>query len=145
MPQPFDGALPSAAGPLRLAGRRVLVVEDESMVAMLIEDVIRDAGAEVIVAPTGKAALEAAERHRIDLAIVDLALPDMPGHQVMAGLRASSPRLPILIETGLSAVHAAALADGAATVLEKPFDPAELIAAIVGLLQVVAPGRALEA
>ena len=49
MPQPFDDALPSAAGPLRLAGRRVLVVEDESIVAMLIEDIIRDAGAEVIV------------------------------------------------------------------------------------------------
>jgi len=59
-----------------LAGRRILVVEDEAMIGMLIEDILKDAGSEVVgPMPRLKPAMEAAANEaRIDAAVLDINL-----------------------------------------------------------------------
>src|SRR5271165_5719890 len=58
---------------------RILVVEDESVVASLLADVLRAAGMQVAVALSGKAGLALAERDVFDVVICDLQMPGMDG------------------------------------------------------------------
>jgi CheY-like chemotaxis protein len=100
--------------------RRVLVVEDEMLVAMLVEDMVRDLGHEVVgPAMTLDAALLLAEGAAVDCAILDMNLgdgtPSTPVALVLAGRH-----IPFLFATGYGAAGANAnFAE--APVLEKPF------------------------
>lgn len=68
-----DGAGPGGAGPDGAAGRRILVVEDEVAISMLLEDMLLDLGFEV-VGPAGRlsAAMKLAEEEALDAAILDV-------------------------------------------------------------------------
>jgi DNA-binding response OmpR family regulator len=59
-----------------LDGRRVLLVEDESLVAMLVEDMLLDLGCEVVVAMRLDKALEHVRTRAFDLAVLDVNLGD---------------------------------------------------------------------
>lgn len=65
---------------------RVLVVEDEPTVAVLIADVVREQGMEVDVFPDGQTALEATQKASYDLAICDVNMPGMDGQDFFAAL-----------------------------------------------------------
>jgi CheY-like chemotaxis protein len=122
-----------------LAGRRVLVVEDEPLIAFMLEDALADAGAAVTTSNAGCGALDEVGRHaaRFDAAVVDLGLPDMDGAEVVARLRAACPSLPLVVATGFDAGRAGRsipAGGGPATVLLKPFDPAVLVATIASLV-----------
>ena len=66
---------------------RVLLVEDDELVAFSLAALLRQKGHRVDVAHTGQAALEAASASRPHLALVDIGLPDMDGYQVAGRLR----------------------------------------------------------
>jgi DNA-binding response OmpR family regulator len=125
------------APPRRLSGWHVLIVEDEAMIAMLLADVLADAGCRVTVVHDGEAALRLAARHRhrvCHAAVVDLILPDISGHGVIAALRAVHPGLPVVVATGLPAAAEEIDASGPTAVLHKPFDLSELVATLAVLL-----------
>lgn len=106
--------------------RRVLVVEDEALVAMLVEDALAEAGYEVIgPAATVAEALALLERERPDAVVLDLNLAGESSTPVADLLAAR--RIPYVIATGYGA---AALPPGheQAAVLAKPYDPTELAA-----------------
>lgn len=113
-----------------LAGRRVLVVEDEFIVAAMLADMLEDEGAEVI-GPIGTQAdaLAVAASEALDVAVLDWNLNGEPGAPVARILRARG--IPFAISTGYGAVEAE-FAD--VPVLNKPYAPARLTACLEGLL-----------
>ncbi|HYZ31283.1 MAG TPA: response regulator [Crenalkalicoccus sp.] len=118
---------------------RVLVAEDEPLAAMVIEEALIERGHEVMLAPDGAAALDLA-RHRVfDILLTDLAMPRLTGFELISRLRADHPRLPVVVMTGFlppgSGQVLFADAEGPLVVLHKPFDIAQLLAA----MQRVAP------
>ena len=121
--------------PAKLTGKRVLVVEDEALVAMLVEDELRDAGAEVLgPAPTVDHALRlieaAAADGGISAAVLDINLGGR--HVAPVADRLAALGVPFLFATGYGARRDVAGHD-AAPVLEKPFDTERLVAAVAAL------------
>lgn len=113
-----------------LAGRRVLVVEDEALVAMLVEDVLLEAGAEVAgPASTAAEALALLAAALPDAAVVDVNLGDHTSEVVTAAL--SSRGVPFLVTTGYGSGAPAA---SPGTILAKPFDPSVLVGRLAALL-----------
>lgn len=106
------------------AARKVLVVEDEALVAMLVEDALLDAGFAVIgPAATIEEAMALLERERPDAVVLDLNLAGETSTPVADWLAARG--IPYVIATGYGATG---LPPGHrdAMVLAKPYDPAEL-------------------
>lgn len=79
--------------------RRVVAVDDEPAVTLLIQRVLESAGYEVRTAASGEEALEVMERFQPDLLIVDKNLPRMNGFEVVTAARARLPNLPVMVIT----------------------------------------------
>ena len=113
------------------AARKILVVEDEALVAMLVEDALLDAGFGVIgPAATVDEALALLERETPDAVVLDLNLAGETSTPV-ADWRAARG-IPYVIATGYGATGLPA-GHKDAMVLAKPYDPAELIGVLDGL------------
>lgn len=111
-----------------LAERRILVVEDEAMIAMLIEDILVSVGARVIgLAATVEEALAAIERERPDAVTLDGNLNDEMSGAVAARLR--ELRVPFLLVTGYVDRTLADAQLASAPRLEKPFTTTTLLRA----------------
>lgn len=112
---------------------RVLVVEDEALVAMTIEEELLEAGA-VVLGPhaTLGDALRRIETESgaIDLAVLDLNLEGVSSLPVAAAL--ARRRIPFVVATGYGADTIPGYAD--APVLGKPFGPMALVRSLAGLL-----------
>jgi two-component system response regulator MprA len=120
--------------------RRILVVDDDPMVATTIQRVLRPEGYDVEVALGGAAALDRAREQRPDLVVLDLMMPGIDGLEVCRQLRASG-NLPILMLTARSgtADRVRGLDTGADDYLVKPFAYAELLARVRALLRRTPP------
>ncbi|WP_324739567.1 response regulator [Pseudomonas veronii] len=80
----------------------ILVVEDDSIVRMLIVDVLEELGFGVLEAEDAKSALEFVENTNkvIDLMMTDVGLPDMNGRDLATQARKLRPQLPVLFASG---------------------------------------------
>jgi DNA-binding response OmpR family regulator len=76
-----------------LQGTNILVVEDEQPVATLIREVLTRLGAEIHIAETGQAALDAMTQNTFDLVLLDVVLPDISGVDILLQIQASKPKL----------------------------------------------------
>jgi CheY-like chemotaxis protein len=121
----------------QLQGRRVLVVEDELMIAMLVEDMLADLGCAVVgPAHTVEAALKVvAEDPSIDAALLDVNLAGQPVFPVADALRAR--RAPMVFSTGYGEAGLRDV-DAGAPVLQKPFRAGDLAKALQNALGIVA-------
>jgi len=123
-----------AVGQAEVHPLRILVAEDEALAAMVIEEVLTDLGHAVTLAADGQAALEVARCGRFDVLITDLAMPRLPGWELIRRLRARQPDLPVVVMTGYlpPSVGTVLFADdsGPLAVLMKPFDISALTAAL---------------
>jgi two-component system KDP operon response regulator KdpE len=110
---------------------RILVVDDEPNIIGTVAPLLRAQGYEVFSAMTGRAGLEAMERDKPDLVVLDLGLPDMEGVDVCVEIRRSSG-VPILVLSarGAEGDKVRALDAGADDYVTKPFGTAELLARI---------------
>ncbi len=79
--------------------RRVLAVDDEPAVTLLISRVLQRAGYDVVTAGSGEEGLELARRSAPDLLIVDKNLPRMSGFDLLKKVRALYPSVPVIIIT----------------------------------------------
>ena len=79
---------------------RVLVVEDEEKVRVLLNDAFGAEGHEVVEATTGAEALKHLDKHEFDLIICDLGLPELSGLHVARWVKEFRPKLPVIIATG---------------------------------------------
>ncbi len=122
-PAADDAATPEAL-PRAEAGERVLVVEDDPAVRMLVLDVLETLGYAVEAAADGRAALPLIDTMtRIDLLITDVGLPGLNGRQVAEIARERHPDLPVLFVTGYAekaAVRGGFLDEGMEMII-KPF------------------------
>ncbi len=85
------------------ASAAILVVEDEFLVRMFAVDVLEDAGFRVLQAGTAAEAIQALQAAAdVRAALVDIGLPDRPGDQLAAEIRALRSDLPIVIASGRS-------------------------------------------
>jgi len=115
---------------------RVLVVEDDDEIAMVLQRSLRLEGYEVRVASDGQVALETATDFVPDLVVLDLGLPKVDGMEVARRLREADD-VPILILTARDAVESRVegLDTGADDYLVKPFERQELLARLRALLR----------
>jgi DNA-binding response OmpR family regulator len=116
--------------------KTVLVVDDEPKIVALARDYLEHAGFAVVTAADGRAALEAAHRHRPDLVVLDLGLPGLDGLDVTRQLRRDSS-LPIVMLTARDdeVDKLVGLELGADDYLTKPFSPRELVARVKAVLR----------
>jgi DNA-binding response OmpR family regulator len=116
---------------------RLLVVEDEEAIARGLEVNLGLKGYEVQVVGDGEAALAAARDDGFDLILLDVRLPGIDGFEVCQRLRAENDFTPILMLTARSQPDDVifGLKLGADDYVVKPFDLAELLARIEGLLR----------
>ncbi|MEJ3405905.1 response regulator transcription factor [Rathayibacter sp. YIM 133350] len=114
---------------------RVLVVEDEPEMGMLLARGLRAEGYEVDVADNGIDALTLARENEPHLALLDVMLPGMSGFELCRHLKAASPALGIMLVTARDAVddRVRGLDAGADDYLIKPFAFAELAARLRAL------------
>ena len=116
---------------------RVLLVEDDVAIAAPLARALEREGHEVQLAQLGQEAIDSMRKGKQDLLILDLGLPDIDGLEVCRTIRASDPRLPILILTarGSEMDVVVGLEMGADDYVSKPFRAKELMARIRSLLR----------
>jgi DNA-binding response OmpR family regulator len=130
MPQPPLTPLPE---------RPILVVDDDAKIVRLVRTYLERDGFSVVSAADGPAALDAIERHRPALVVLDLMLPELDGRAVVRAVRrddeASATPILIISARGSTLDRIAGLEDGADDYLPKPFSPAELVLRVKSILR----------
>jgi len=113
---------------------KLLAVEDEPLVRILIVDALESAGHTVIEAADGDAALQIVMKTPdIDLVVTDVRIPRMDGFSLALAARRLRPDLKTVFITGYSgAAVPAELAPS--TIMQKPFDPDDLVVMVAKLL-----------
>lgn len=114
----------------------ILVVDDEPEIANLVGVYLTSEGFSVTKCHCAKEALQAAEKERFQLAVLDVMLPDLSGFQLCATLREkyAFPILMLTAKTGdMDKING--LAIGADDYLTKPFNPLELVARVKAQLR----------
>ncbi|HEV2874025.1 MAG TPA: response regulator transcription factor [Thermoleophilaceae bacterium] len=111
---------------------RILIAEDEPRLASFLEKGLRAQGFTTTVVSDGATASAMAQDEEFDLLVLDLGLPGKPGAEVLADLRLSGQRMPVLILTARDDLDStvAGLEGGADDYVTKPFKFEELLARI---------------
>lgn len=117
-------------------GKKVLVLEDEANIRSFIVINLKRAGYETVEAGTGQEALDQLRRNPdVNVALLDVMLPDMDGFEVCRRIRAGDNRIGIIMLTARTQEmdKVTGLMTGADDYVTKPFSPAELTARIDAL------------
>jgi CheY-like chemotaxis protein len=110
----------------------VLVADDNRGFAELLRALLEDAGHNVVTAYSGLAAIAAVEQNPIDVAVLDVLIPEISGDAVAQRLRQSQPGLPIALMTGSGSDFTKGQG---LPVLHKPFTKEDLIETVDRLLK----------
>lgn len=117
---------------------RILVIDDSAAVRELLEQMLRLADHDVLVAANGKEGLDQIRRQSVELVITDLFMPEKEGLETIQELRRDFPNLPIIAmsgEPGMPTLLGIAKRFGAARTIEKPFDRTEMMTAVEDVLR----------
>ena len=123
--------------------RRVLVVEDEPSIRLLIGRILTGAGFRVAEALDGHEALERLSSHSFDLVLLDVWLPRMNGLEVLSELRRRGSKQRVILMTGDHDPDAMlhGVREQASQYISKPFSGEELLTAVEKVLAVPAPAE----
>jgi len=118
----------------------ILAVDDDKRNRELLDVVLTHHGYRILTSASGTDALEVLASERIDLAIVDVAMPGMDGNEFVARIRADEKHghIPVILVSAQRTEDAdviAGLKGGADDFVVKPFDQAVLLARVEGLLR----------
>jgi DNA-binding response OmpR family regulator len=120
-----------------VAGKRVLVVDDDPDIRELLFTALEDEGFEVVPAGNGQEALAVIKSFRPDVIVLDLMMPVMDGWQFVQEMRARDEDIPIVLLSAARDLKTHAKALAAADIIEKPFDLAELLPKIARVASAV--------
>jgi len=116
---------------------RILVVEDDKNLQILMTTVLKQQGYDVLCARNGEDALDLLDTHHVDLLISDIMMPEMNGYELTESLRQADYQLPILMVTARDS-----LADkkqgflaGTDDYMVKPIDMDEMVLRVAALLR----------
>ncbi|SFV32295.1 Response regulator receiver domain-containing protein [Devosia crocina] len=114
----------------------IVIAEDEYLLATMLEAILEDENHEVRMAPHGVAALKLVRAHKPDLLITDFMMPLMTGLELAQAVREDPEisAIPILLVSGAQGSIGRAHPEAFDAVLDKPYDPARLVAAVNELL-----------
>jgi CheY-like chemotaxis protein len=117
------------------SGATILLVEDQAPVRAIVVRTLERAGYAVLSAGTPSLAVDIFEQHAADIALVvsDIVMPEMSGPKLVERLTARRPDVRVLFISGYSDGKGSALPTGA-RLLEKPFAPSALVAAVAEAL-----------
>ena len=115
-----------------VAAGKILVVDDEPLVARSCRRILAGAGYEVDTAATGQDGLNRAVGEDFDLVVADLKLPDLDGMELVRTLRSKQPAIAVIIITGYGSVPSVVEATklGVSEYIPKPFTPAQITEAV---------------
>lgn len=116
---------------------RILVVEDDNGIRMLMEDALADGGYEPVLACNGLEALEVLESKHIDLIILDIMMPKMDGYELLKQIRESGMDMPVLMVTAKQTLSdkKKGFLLGADDYMVKPFEEEEMLLRVAALLR----------
>ena len=116
-------------------GKKVLVVDDEDILRMLLTDTLEFEGFQVEEAEDGVEALEKIQSNQYDAILLDYMMPRMTGLELLERLQPLELATPIIMLTAKAqqADQDAALAKGASYFMPKPFSPNELVKLVKSL------------
>ncbi|MBN8216903.1 MAG: sigma-54-dependent Fis family transcriptional regulator [Spirochaetes bacterium] len=111
---------------------RVLIIDDEDVIRRELGEFLADAGFEILEAATPSRAFSVLDAQKVDVAILDVRLPEMDGIEVLRRLKSESPELEVIMMTGHGDMETvvAALRLGASDFFKKPIEGPEVLAAI---------------
>jgi two-component system, OmpR family, response regulator len=120
---------------------KLLLAEDDVVLADALVTQFRGAGFDVEHAPNGAVAAYLLERHAFDMAVLDIGLPMIDGLNVLKQSRVARPALPVILLSARDALddRVAGLQAGADDYVTKPFDWPELLARVQALLRRTQP------
>jgi len=123
---------------------KLLLAEDDALLADALSTQLAGAGFDVAHAPNGPVADYLLQRQEFDIAVLDIGLPMMDGLAVLKQVRRVRPSLPVLLLSARDALddRVAGLHAGADDYVTKPFDFPELLARLKALLRRSQPGAA---
>ncbi|MGD9141364.1 MAG: response regulator [bacterium] len=108
--------------------RRILVVDDQESMRVLLQDMLNVMGYEVSVADGGEEALERMGGAEFDLVLTDLNMPGMDGTALLKAIKTDHPEIPVVIITGYGTFHTEkrVMREGADGYISKPCTLAKL-------------------
>ncbi|MEJ2199473.1 MAG: sigma-54 dependent transcriptional regulator [Desulfuromonadaceae bacterium] len=111
-----------------MEGKRILVVDDDSVIRKGLKRILEKEGYEVDAFASGHLAIEEMQQKGFDLVITDLKMPGMGGMEVLKAISILQPDIPIILITGYSTVETAveAMKRGAVDYIAKPFSPTDI-------------------
>jgi DNA-binding response OmpR family regulator len=78
---------------------KILIVDDDPHIRTLYKEELLDEGYEVVLANSGKEALELFEKEKFDLVTLDILMPGMDGIEVLRKMKEKNPTLPVIMST----------------------------------------------
>jgi len=117
---------------------KILVVDDEREIRDLLQTSLSSDGYEVIVGSNGEEAIELTKRENPQLILLDIEMPGVDGIETCKRLKAEEKTrlIPVIMVTALGDRDIEAYLEGAADVVNKPFDIAELASRVKSMLRV---------
>ena len=126
-----DLSLDEAFAALNIAGKRILVAEDNAINQLIMQELIAPSGAEVIMVDDGQQAVEAVRAQKFDIVFMDMQMPVMGGLEATARIResVSSQDLPIVAVTAnaMKEDREKGMAVGMNDYITKPLEPQRLL------------------
>jgi CheY-like chemotaxis protein len=117
-------------GEAALAGKEIMIVDDDARNAFALSKLLADRGIRVHIAVNGQKALEMLDKTAVDLVLMDIMLPGMDGYEITRRIRAQEQfrHLPILALTAkaMKGDREKCIAAGASDYLAKPVDAERL-------------------
>jgi putative two-component system response regulator len=116
---------------------RILVIDDEDVIRMLVVEILESVGYDVTSAESAEVALALLEDADFDLVVSDVIMPGLSGLELLESVRARRASLPVVLVTGAGTYDtlSQALTRGAAGLVTKPFAHSDLQAAVGDALE----------
>ena len=125
--------------PESYVANRILVVDDEEIIRMILEDILTRAGYEVIFASNGEEGIKMFQENSPALVITDIIMPEKEGLETIREMKRMHPELKIIAMSGGGKISAdnyleTAKIFGASKILEKPFTQQRMVSAVKELI-----------
>jgi two-component system cell cycle sensor histidine kinase/response regulator CckA len=123
---------------LHRAKETVFLIDDDDMIADVSELILKNSGYDVVIAKSGKEAIEVYKKNHsgIDMVILDMILPDMGGGDIYDRLKEINPGIKVLLASGYDIDYQGSdiMERGCDGFIQKPFNMNELLEKIRGIL-----------